>query len=286
MANPNNVATPLAEATAKASIEGWLTASFETLLDSFHGEAKPGKYGRLQSKRFHTFVLGNEAALALLDPNNDCAKLRVYPSLDPKTKKFSLIVQGRKMGDNTEIYYTGCYLAQSIDKQLEENNSNLPVHSQATTIPFSLARLYIDGWNSCATNDIVDSFHAPITDPVTKATETERASFYTYSPQDVQDLKDILSKNSSLEISYLFFFMGAGDPNPDYGHPFAYRPILRVVFSPKDTSSKSDGDEVKPMIGTALNIPPQVKFETTGDGSGGVVTLDFSTPCPPVCNTI
>ncbi|WP_045114866.1 hypothetical protein, partial [Microscilla marina] len=181
-------------------------------------------------------------------------------------------------GNNTDSLYTGCYLAESIEKQLDENNSNLPVHSQTTIIPFSLAKLYIDGWNTRATNDIIDSFHAPITDSLTKVTEIERAAFYTYSSQDVQDLKDILKSNPGLEVSNLFFFMGAGDPNPGYGHPFAYRPILRVVFSEKDEKTKLD-----PMIGTALNIPPQVKFETTESGTGGVVTLEFAAPCPPFC---
>lgn len=284
MGNPMGSNQPLSETVAKANVEGWQTASFDSLLDSFHAAPVAGKYGRIQTKRFHSFALGSQAAMDLFDPSNDNAKLRVYQGIDPQTNKFSLIVQGRKMGDNTDIYYTGCYAAESIDRQLEENNGNLPMHSQATTIPFSLARLYVDGWNNRATNDVVNSFHAPITNAQTNKTETERAAFYTYAPQDVTDIKSILSDNPGLEISNLFFFMGAGDPNPEYGHPFAFRPILRVVFSPR--VGGKGGDKSAPVVGTTLTIPPQVKFETTEDGSGGVVTLDFAQPCPPICNTI
>lgn len=278
----------LPEATAKMRIEAWQKASFESLLDRFHGEPKLGKYGRYQNLRYHTFVLGAEDAAKLIDPDNDdIARLRVYLALDETSKgKFVFIVQGRANTGNGDVFYDGCYQAVNSQDILNQEQNDLPIHSQATTIPFSLARLYVDSWRQCNNDDLVVAFHGTIQrtenhiavldgrvqEVEYKINVSERATHYTYSIDDIKDIKSILRSNSSLSINSLIFFMGAGDPNPEYKHPFAFRPVMRVIFQ----------GSINKEFGIGSTIPPHVKFDQF-DG-GGSITLEFATPCPPVCN--
>lgn len=275
----------LPETTAKMRIEAWQKASFESLLDRFHGKPKPVKYGRYQKPRYHAFVLGAEDAAQLIDPdNNDIARLRVYLALDETAEgKFTFIVQGRKATGNGEVYYKGCYQTVNSEDVLDQKGGHLPVDAQSTTIPFSLARLYVDSWRRCNNDDLVAVFHGAISE--TKVVDegsskvsytievSERVAHYTYSAEDMKDLKDIL-RNKHLSVTHLIFFMGAGDPNPGYKHPFAFRPVMRVIFDGRSDT----GPGIDPII------PPHVKFNKFDTGEGGSVTLEFATPCPPVCN--
>lgn len=284
--------TTLLEEHAESHIHAWQAISFETLLDSFHGNPVPGKYGRMRCERFHTFYLDQTEAEALINNESgaDIERLRVYLALDaiPALKpastpsisnKFTLLVQGRKHGDNAKVNYDKCYKAINCSSEFNHGNGNnsLTMGSQATTIPYSLARLYVDEWNKCNATDIVGSFHAPITYKDKNITVSERVVHYTYSHEDIAGLKKILEDNKEhLYLNKLYFFLGAGDPNPEFGHPFAFRPVMRAVFNLKDTSKKIN------EIG--VTVPSHVKFTQFEEGDGGVVTLEFATPCPPVCN--
>lgn len=260
---------------AQAYLQKWQGDAFQNLLDSFHTVVTNN--GVTTHHRMHTFCMGGAAATELLT-NANTQVLRVYLSVNPTSNKFAFLVQGVGNGQATDFYVT-----TSIDDKLN-NTENLgsPINPNDTIIPFSLAKLYADQWNRCAPNDLISAFHAPIDVPVSGTSQTikesQRVRHYTYLADDTASLREIITANqSTLEVDQLYVYLGSGDPNPEYDHPFSFRPILRLVMKPKDTGTK--------MSGLNLAIPPHVKFTNLDGGGGGSTTLDFAKPCPTFCGS-
>jgi len=259
---------------AQTYLQRWQSDAFQSLLDSFH-MIETSNTGIITHHRVHTYVLDGVEATQLLNDVKTKA-LRVHLSVSPVTDKFVFLLQGENDGQTTDFYVTTAI----EDKLTNAQNLNSPINPNDTIIPFSLAKLYADQWNRCAPNDLIGAFHAPIDIPIGKTgekiKESQRVRFYTYSEADTVSLKDIVKKNTkNLEVDKIFVYLGSGDPNPEYDHPFSFRPILRLVMKPKDEKAKIDQ--------LTIDIPPHVKFTNLDGGGGGSTTVEFASPCPPFC---
>ncbi|OJJ18601.1 hypothetical protein BKI52_23605 [marine bacterium AO1-C] len=266
----------LAADNAQTYLQKWQGDAFQNLLDSFH-VVKTSNAGVTTHHRVHTYLLDGAAATQLLSDANT-KSLRVYLSVNPATNKFVFLLQGVNNGQTTDFYAT----TSIEDKLTEAQNLGSPINPNDTIIPFSLAKLYADQWNRCAPNDLISAFHAPIDIPIagTQQTikESQRVRFYTYSSDDTSSLQQIVTNNAgTLKVDQLFVYLGSGDPNPEYDHPFSFRPILRLVMKPLD-----DGVNIDRLN---INVPPHVKFTNLEGGGGGATTMEFAKPCPTFCGS-
>ena len=278
----------LSIADAQAYLQKWQGDAFQNLLDSFHMVNKNSE-GFITHHRVHTYFLDGIAATKLFS-NPNTKSLRVHLSISPETNKFVFLLQGENNGS-----FTDYYVSEVIEQELAEDTIlGSPINPKDTIIPFSLAKLYADQWNRCAPNDLIGAFHAPIDIPVfvdkkqqpkshkdkvqKTIKESQRVRYYTYSSDDTASLQDIITKNSNtLKVDRVFIYLGSGDPNPEYGHPFSFRPILRLVMKSLHSGTKVNIKD--------LNIPPQTKFTNLEGGEGGSTTVEFAQPCPPTCGS-
>lgn len=266
----------LAADDAQTYLQKWQGDAFQNLLDSFHMVVQ-SKAGVTTHHRVHTYYLDGVAATQLLSDSNT-KSLRVHLSVNPDTNKFVFLLQGANNGQTTHFYRT-----TAVEDKLDDpQNLGSPINPNDTIIPYSLAKLYADHWNRCAPSDLISAFHAPIDIKIGDTTQTikesQRVRFYAYTSDDTTSLQQIVTNNAGiLKVDRLLVYLGSGDPNPEYGHPFSFRPILRLIMKPVD-----DGVNIERLN---ISIPPHVKFTNLEGGGGGATTMEFARPCPTFCGS-